>query len=128
MEQIALLLSVLILPATMLCFGFWYRRHAPKTMRAGYRTRRSMLSEETWNFSHRLLGKYWRRLGGPTAVVSIAAFLIVIDKSETVMVVTVALLTALQCVVMAASFVAVERALKQHFDEDGVPYEAVDWM
>ena len=44
---IIMTLLTLVLPALMLVFGYYFRKHTPKTMQVGYRTSRSMRSRET---------------------------------------------------------------------------------
>ena len=122
------LLTVLLIPGVMLIAGYYYRSHVPKSMKSGYRTRRSMKSKETWAFAHKLLGKYWRLLGWPTLIVSLAAIAVFFGKDEDTVGAALGVLSALQCVPLIVPMVLVERALKTHFDENGLPYDPVDWL
>ena len=126
MDLILMILTALLIPGAMIGLGLWYRRHVPKTMRAGYRTRRSMLSADTWAFAHRQLGKYWLRLGTPTLLVSVGVIFAVLRKDADTAEKALAVLTVLQSLVLAAPCIAIERALKRNFDDDGVPYDPND--
>ena len=129
MKLLALwLLTVLLIPGVMLIAGYYYRSHVPKSMKSGYRTRRSMKSKETWAFAHKLLGRYWRLLGWPTLIVSLAAIAVFFGKDEDTVGAALGVLSALQCVPLIVPMVLVERALKTHFDENGLPYDPVDWL
>lgn len=125
---LGMLMTSMLIPAVMLIAGGYYRSHVPKSKRSGYRTRRSMLSDETWTFAHKLLGRYWRRLGVPTLVVSVVVMLFVFGKDEDTIGTVIYILSLLQCAALIGPVIAVERALKQHFDENGLPYDPVDWL
>lgn len=47
-------LIVLLIPGTMVLFGYVWKKHPPKTINGiyGYRTRRSMQNWATWEFAH----------------------------------------------------------------------------
>ena len=49
----------------MVGFGYYFYRHAPKEINDifGYRTRMSMLNEDTWQFAHHYAGKLWFKWG-----------------------------------------------------------------
>lgn len=129
MKLLALwLLTVLLIPGVMLIAGYYYRSHVPRSMKSGYRTGRSMKSKETWAFAHKLLGRYWRLLGWPTLIVSLAVTALMIGKDENTVGGVLGVLCTLQSVPMIVSMVLVERALKTHFDENGLPYDPVDWL
>lgn len=54
----------LLLPVIMLFFGRCFQRKPPETINGvyGYRTARSMKSQQTWDFAHRYCGRLWFRL------------------------------------------------------------------
>ena len=55
----------LLLPVIMLVFGRLFQTKPPKTINGlfGYRTARSMKSQEAWDFAHRTCGRLWFKLG-----------------------------------------------------------------
>ena len=123
-QWILLSAASLLLPLLMLIFGYRYSAKVPKSMKSGYRTRRSMLSRETWVYAHRKLGKIWKPLGWITFLVSAAfpMFLLNMDEDEAGMALSV--LCIVQTIPFVASIIPVERALKMNFDENGVPNDA----
>ena len=58
--RIFMLIVVLLIPFTMLFFGWLLFRRTPKEINYifGYRTKRSMRNEETWKFAINILGKH----------------------------------------------------------------------
>ena len=58
-------LIVLLIPGTMVLFGYVWKKHPPKTINGiyGYRTRRSMQNWATWEFAHQYCARLWRKLG-----------------------------------------------------------------
>lgn len=62
-------ICVYLIPLTMIIIGLIYRSHPPKYPRgdalalSGYRTHRSMLSEDTWKTAHACIGLLWAILG-----------------------------------------------------------------
>jgi len=58
--RIFMLIVVLLIPLTMLFFGWLLFRRTPKEINYvyGYRTKRSMMNEETWRFANQYFGKH----------------------------------------------------------------------
>ena len=61
---IFMLVMDFLLPLIMVVFGKLFQ-HCPEEINSvfGYRTRRSMASQEAWNFAHHACGKLWFRWG-----------------------------------------------------------------
>lgn len=59
------LVVVLQIPTLMVIFGAVFLKAPPKNVNIlyGYRTKRSMASQEAWDYSHILTGKLWLVLG-----------------------------------------------------------------
>lgn len=55
----------LIIPITMIIIGIIFENHPPKEINYvyGYRTKRSMASQEAWDLAHKLCGDAWRTIG-----------------------------------------------------------------
>ncbi len=120
----AMTLTALVLPLTMFIFGCRYRTQVPKTMRSGYRTRRSMLSRETWVFAHRMLGKWWTPLGAVAFLGSLLVMLLLLGKDEDTVGKGIGILCSAQTLLILVPMIPVERALKENFDENGIPNDA----
>ncbi|MBE6023390.1 MAG: SdpI family protein [Cellulosilyticum sp.] len=58
---IFMLLMTLLIPISMIGFGYYFSKKAPKEINnvLGYRTSRSMKNKETWQFAHNYFGKLW---------------------------------------------------------------------
>ena len=111
----------IFIPAIMILFGALFKKRAPGkiNMLFGYRTARSMKSEESWEFAHRKLGRIWLILGIITLVVSAAVMLFAAggDKDEVGRTGTALIYGELA--VMLLSIIPVEAALRKNFDKDG---------
>ena len=58
---IFMLICVLLIPFTMIGFGRYFIKKAPKEINYafGYRTSMSMKNKETWIFAHTYCGRLW---------------------------------------------------------------------
>lgn len=111
-----------LLPGLMLIFGMVFVRNAPKTINYayGYRTRRSMLNQDTWEFAQAYFGQLWKRLGVillPLSILFSLPMLWMEDHDKQGILTTV--LEVIQLIVLIGSIFPVERALKREFDEQG---------
>ena len=112
---------LLLIPAMMAGIGVLFQRRPPKKINGwyGYRTSRSMASQEAWDFAHRACGRLWLRWGIAMAVISLLLMLPVLGAGEERLAWWSGSLTLLQCVVMMLSIFPVERELKRNFDRNG---------
>lgn len=79
----------------------------------GYRTARSMKSQELWDFAQRLCGKLWWRLGWGLLLLSAAVMLLLLSRETAAVGIGGAVLLGIQILTMLGSIVPVERALKR---------------
>ena len=112
----------LIIPVVMILFGRMFEEAPPKKVNwtFGYRTKRSMKSQEAWDFAQRYFGELWQKMGRallPLAVLGQALTLLCPDVES--MCYWSLVPTIVETVVMTATLIPVERALKQNFDKDG---------
>ena len=112
------LIMALTVPVTMLIIGFVMAKWPPKRINriCGYRTRRSMNSQQAWDFANVLAGKMMGVLGAVMLVVNTIPMLFVVKQSEGVL---LALGTALCFLALAMLIVVpvyVERELAKRFD------------
>ena len=114
---------MLITPLTMVGFGLVFLKNPPKSINSfyGYRTKRSMKNQDTWDFAHHVCGKIWLVCGLVSLPFSLVPVWLVVDKSKDVVSLTGLIVLGLQVVLLLVSLIPVERALKNHFDEFGKP-------
>lgn len=118
---IFMLMMNLLIPLSMIGFGWMFLKSPPKEINAvfGYRTRRSMLNPDTWEFAHRYFGKLWLCLGLILLPVSVLLMLLLLGKAADTVGIFGGALVMLQCVVLIVPIFPTERALKRTFDESG---------
>lgn len=130
------LFFTLLIPCTMLFFGFLWKFRPPRDVNSlyGYRTARSCKSRQAWDFAHQAIGRVWRRWGLGTLAVSAGGFVggslalagwdfSALSAPENVDSFSwlSLVLVVLQLAVLIVSNFPVERALKQRFDQNGNP-------
>lgn len=112
----------LIAPAAMIGIGRRYKAKPPCEINdwSGYRTKRSMKNQDTWDFAQAYMGKVWRKAGW------IVLPLTVLGQALTLLCPTVESMcmwslapTAVEVAALIVTIFPVERALKQTFDENG---------
>lgn len=111
----------LILQLMLIGFGRLFCHHAPSEINSvfGYRTRRSMLNQDTWQFAHKHIGKTWKRLGLVLLLSSAIAMIFLFSRKIDLVGRFGSLITGIQVVFLIASVFPTESALKQTFDEKG---------
>lgn len=114
------LVMVLLIPGTMMFFGNDFLR-CPGTINRvhGYRTRRSMASQEAWNYAHNICGRLWKKTGVRMLAPSLLAELLLLGSSVETMGMWSLGIVTIQVTVMFFTIIPVERALKQNFDQFG---------
>ena len=117
-----MLVMNLLIPATMIGFGRMMEKNPPREINSiyGYRTSRSMKNQDTWDFAHEYCGRLWTRAGWalvPLAVLGQALTLLCPEVDS--MCLWSLVPTTAETVVLVATIIPVERALKRNFDKDG---------
>ena len=81
---IFMLIMDLLLPFTMIGFGRYFMKKAPKEINSvfGYRTSMSMKNKDTWEFAHKYCGKVWYVCGMVILPITVIFMLLVIGKNE----------------------------------------------
>lgn len=114
-----MLLMTLLIPATMLFFGYLWQKRPPDSINYsyGYRTRRSMSSEAAWDYAHRYCGKLWVKWGWFTALVTVSIMIVLafITMDITVVGIVGGVLVCLQCFPLCIVVPFVERELNREF-------------
>lgn len=121
---IFLLACNLIAPVVMIGFGRLFEKSPPGEINGmlGYRTSRSMKSQDAWDFAQRYMGKLWRKIGWtmlPLAALG-QALTLLCPTLEAMCLWSIAPVALEVTVMLVATLVPVERALKQNFDENGI--------
>ena len=116
-------LVTLIEPLIMVGIGLVFLKDPPNSINSsyGYRTKRSMINQETWIFAHHYCGKLWLVCGLVSIPFSLAPMLLVIDKGDEVVSMTGLIVLGIQVIILLATIIPTENALKKNFDEFGRP-------
>lgn len=111
----------LFVPLSMIGFGHYFKKTAPKEINStfGYRTAMSMKNRDTWTFAHSFCGKVWWWGGLILAVITIIGMLFVINGSEDTVGIVGVIICYIQLLVLVGSIFPTEIALKKNFDKDG---------
>jgi len=118
---IFMLIMNLLVPVTMIGFGSYFIKSAPKKINyiSGYRTTMSMKNQDTWRFAHNYIGKLWRLIGWIMLVPSVIAMLFVIGKDIEVIGAFGGILCGVQLVFLMIPIIPTEMALRKNFDRNG---------
>ena len=110
-----MLCMALLTPLLLLIFGWIFQKHPPRRVNGlyGYRTARSMKSQELWDFAQQFCGRLWWRLGWGLLLLSAAVMLLLRGWETAAVGIGGAALLGVQILVLLGSIVPVERALKR---------------
>ena len=111
--------ATLIIPALMIIMGIICKGGKPAKINnmVGYRTKRSMINQDTWDYAQKLMGKLWLIIGLVAAVLAVIIML-TLGRGESAMVVGIVMIVV-ELVAMFASIYVIESDLKKTFDEKG---------
>lgn len=118
---IFIMISVLLIPITMIGFGKLFMKRGPKTINYafGYRTTMSMKNMDTWSFAHKYIGKIWFACGLILIPVSVIPMLFTIGKDADTIGNAGMVIAILQLIPLLGSIIPTEIALKRTFDKYG---------
>ena len=118
-----MLICDMIIPIVMVIVGRWMWKHYPKNINgmSGYRTTRSMKNMDTWKFANDYCGKLWWKIGWVMIIPSALIHIPLYHSDENRIGIASVILVAIQCFIMIVSIFPTERALKKHFNDDGMP-------
>lgn len=113
----------LLIPVLMVCAGAALRRGKFSTINpiSGYRTRRSMQNQQTWDYAQRECGRLWMRWGVLMLVLTVIAMLLFMGEDTDHIGVVGSVITVLQMIPLFLSIAIVEKKLREKFDENGLP-------
>ena len=118
-----MLCMVLLIPVIMIVFGWIFMKKAPDKVNwaLGYKTKRSMLNEDTWAFAHKYIGRLWWICGLVLLPLSVIPLLLLSGKDKDMVGNVGAFITMVQMIPLVGTIFPTERALKKNFDENGWP-------
>ena len=118
-----MLILVLLMPLFMIGFGWMFMTNAPKDINTsfGYRTKRSMKNQDTWDFAHKHFGKTWFVCGIVLIPASLVLMFLVMGREADVIRTMGFIILGLQLFLMLGAILPTETALKNNFDEFGRP-------
>ena len=119
---IYMLIMDLLLPFTMIAFGKYFSKTAPKSINTvfGYRTSMSMKNKDTWIFAHKYCGKIWFISGLIMLPLSVIVMMFVFGGLENVVGTVGAVLCGIQFIPILISIILTEKALNKTFDKNGI--------
>lgn len=119
---IFMLIMDLLLPFTMIGFGRYFMKKAPKEINSvfGYRTSMSMKNKDTWEFAHKMIGKIWFRCGLVLLPLTVIPFLFAMNNDVPTIGKVGTVIIAIQLIPLVGTIIPVEAALKKNFDESGM--------
>ena len=116
--RMVMAVCMVLVPALVLLFGVLLRHRPPeRNALFGYRTRRSMRSQETWDFAQRYVGRLWVPLGAVMLVLSAVVTAVFWPKDVDVFGKAVEIATYAQLALVVLTIPLTEHALKKKFDE-----------
>lgn len=112
---IFMLIMDLLLPFTMIGFGRYFMKKAPKEINSvfGYRTSMSMKNKDTWEFAHKYCGKVWYVCGMVMLPITVIFMLLVIGKNEDCVGSMGGIICGVQLIPLIGSILPTEIALKR---------------
>ena len=110
-----------LIPAIMIIAGRMMWKHCPKNINSliEYRTTRLMKSMDTWKFAHEYCGKLWWKLGWLIMILTALMYIPLYQSNDNMIGIAGVVLITIQCTVLIISIYPTEKALKEHFNDDG---------
>ena len=105
------------IPAVLLLGGYLMANHPTQRSNAlcGYRTERSLQSEESWYFAQNYCGQLWLKVGGVLLIPSFLSLALLRNQGEHALSIAMLVLIAAQMLALFLSIAKVESALKTNF-------------
>ena len=118
---VLMFISSLLVPLTMLGFGYWFSVKPPQYINFafGYRTKRSMKSQEAWDFAQYVMSKLWTKYGMIMLAVTVLIYILLLWQTEDVVYWATLAVSLGQIAALILTIFPVESALKRNFDEHG---------
>ncbi|MCD8211757.1 MAG: SdpI family protein [Oscillospiraceae bacterium] len=128
--KVFFIIGSLIIPAIYLLDGFILWKYPPKlpanrmstrmiSMRSGYKSKISLLNEDTWSFTQHYCGVLWIRLGAVLAGVGIIAMVIELFLQEEVAAAICLGLILAEALCLLVTRIPIDGTLKRTFTDTG---------
>ena len=116
-----MLVIVLLVPLLMIFFGSRFEKGAPEDVNAfiAYRTRRSTVNGDTWQYGHKKFGHLCKLFGLIALPVSAAIMVITVKMSPDAANILATFVIGVQFVMFFVPVILTEKDLKNSFDEIG---------
>lgn len=110
-----------ILPIIITISGIVLIKRVPNKINggAGYRTAMSMKNHDTWVFANHYFGKVCAIVGPIMFILALAATIFVYGKDDKVISDLILAVVTIEALVLIASTIPTEKALRKNFDKDG---------
>lgn len=101
----------------MIVFGLIFIYDAPKNINYvyGYRSKRSKINQESWDYAHEYFGRISFRLGIVVLILTIIAFIFLYNEDVDTIGVVGTIIMFIQLIPLFVSVFITERALKRKF-------------
>lgn len=108
-----------ILPLGLIIYGFLYKYKASKKVSKffGYKTARTQLTQETWEYANVRVGNIWMKSGALYTVLVGLVLLIFPSQRDGLSVI----LFVIGIIVTLYPFSKIEKELRERFDDEGEP-------
>ena len=118
---IFMLIMDLLFPFTMIGFGRYFMKKAPKEINSlfGYRTSMSMKNKDTWEFAHKYCGKVWYVCGMVMLPITVICMLLVIGENKDCVGSIGGIINGVQLIPLIGAIIPTEIALRKNFDKNG---------
>ena len=112
----------LLIPVVVIVTGRIMWKHYPKNINGlvGYRTTRSMKNMDTWKFANDYCGRLWWKIGWIMIIPSALIHIPLYHSDKNTIGFAGLILVTIQCFIMIVSIYPTEKALKKHFNDDGI--------
>lgn len=118
---ILMLIVVEIIPFVLYNLGKYYLHNPNLDRKAKFaiRTKKSMLNDEVWEYTHMLHGTIWVKAGFyMLAIIALSMILVIKQSSHVILIATICIL-AFELFILARGFFVIHKDLKKNFDCEG---------
>jgi len=112
------LVIVAIIPIIMIVVALIWKKNPPKQINSayGYRTTRSLKSQETWDFAHKYMGKLLLYIGLIQFIPSLIPIIILRNEDNNILGISMIIIIATQIALLWIPIIPTEMALKKRFE------------
>ncbi len=118
---ILMLIVVEIIPFILYTLGKYYLHNPNLDRKAKFaiKTKRSMLNDEIWEYTHMLHGTIWIKAGFYMLAIIALSMILIIKQNSHVILITAMGILAFELFILLRGFFVIHKNLKNNFDCDG---------